>query len=54
MVCKLARVLKERGIEKGDRVIIFMPMLPLAVVSMMAIARIGAVHSLVFGGFAAR
>ncbi|MEZ5789339.1 MAG: propionyl-CoA synthetase [Nitratireductor sp.] len=49
----LAHVLKERGIEKGDRVIIYMPMVPEAAVAMLACARIGAIHSVVFGGFAA-
>ncbi|MEL7249047.1 MAG: propionyl-CoA synthetase [Bacteroidota bacterium] len=50
---RLAGVLKERGIEKGDRVIIYMPMIPQVVFAMLACARIGAVHSVVFGGFAA-
>lgn len=50
----LAHVLKEKGVEKGDRVIIYMPMIPQAVFAMLACARIGAVHSVVFGGFAAR
>ena len=50
----LAAVLKEKGVGKGDRVIIYMPMVPEAVFSMLACARIGAVHSVVFGGFAAR
>ena len=50
-VCKLANVLKIRGIKKGDRVTIYMPMLPEATVAMLACARIGAVHSVVFGGF---
>jgi len=49
----LASVLKDRGIEKGDRVIIYMPMIPEAAVAMLACARVGAVHSVVFGGFAA-
>ncbi len=48
-----AHVLKEKGVTKGDRVIIYMPMVPEAVVSMLACARLGAVHSVVFGGFAA-
>ncbi len=52
-VATLAAVLQEKGIEKGDRVIIYMPMIPQAVFSMLACARIGAVHSVVFGGFAA-
>jgi acetyl-CoA synthetase len=50
-VCKLANGLKSLGIQKGDRVIIYMPMVPEAAVSMLACARIGAVHSVVFGGF---
>ena len=49
----LASVLKDRGIEKGDRVIIYMPMIPEAAIAMLACARVGAVHSVVFGGFAA-
>jgi acetyl-CoA synthetase len=50
-VCKLANVLKTRGVAKGDRVCIYMPMIPEAAVAMLACARIGAVHSVVFGGF---
>ncbi len=50
-VCKLANTLKERGVKKGDRVAIYMPMVAEAVYAMLACARIGAVHSLVFGGF---
>jgi propionyl-CoA synthetase len=50
----LARVLRDFGVGKGDRVIIYMPMIPEAVFGMLACARIGAVHSVVFGGFAAR
>ena len=53
-VCKLANVLKSRGVGKGDRVCIYMPMIPEAAVAMLACARIGAVHSVVFGGFAAK
>ncbi|MEM8750572.1 MAG: propionyl-CoA synthetase [Pseudomonadota bacterium] len=49
----LAAVLRERGVDKGDRVIIYMPMVPEAAIAMLACARIGAVHSVVFGGFAA-
>ena len=52
-VCKLANGLKEIGIKKGDRVTIYMPMVPQAVYSMLACARIGAIHSVVFGGFSA-
>jgi len=50
-VCKLANALKERGVKKGDRVTIYMPMVCEAVYAMLACARIGAVHSVVFGGF---
>ncbi|TLP43002.1 propionyl-CoA synthetase [Cohaesibacter sp. CAU 1516] len=49
----LAAVLKDRGVAKGDRVIIYMPMIPQAAFAMLACARIGAIHSVVFGGFAA-
>jgi acetyl-CoA synthetase len=51
MVCRLANVLKQRGVKKGDRVSIYMPMVPEAAVAMLACARIGAIHSVVFGGF---
>jgi len=50
-VCRLANVLKDRGVVKGDRVCIYMPMVPEAAYAMLACARIGAVHSVVFGGF---
>src|SRR6202050_5116443 len=50
----LAAMLRDLGIEKGDRVILYMPMVPEAVIAMLACARLGAVHSVVFGGFAAR
>ncbi len=49
-VCRLANVLKSLGCQKGDRITIYMPMVPEAIVSMLACARIGAVHSVVFGG----
>lgn len=52
-VCKFANVLKSRGVKKGDRVSIYMPMVPELAVAMLACARIGAVHSIVFGGFSA-
>lgn len=52
-VCKLANVLKSYGVEKGDRVCIYMPMVPEAAVAKLACARIGAIHSVVFGGFSA-
>ena len=50
-VCRLANVLKAQGIRKGDRVTIYMPMIPEATAAMLACARIGAIHSVVFGGF---
>ncbi|WP_018275749.1 acetate--CoA ligase [Teredinibacter turnerae] len=50
-VCKLANVLKARGVKKGDRVCIYMPMIPEAAYAMLACARVGAIHSIVFGGF---
>lgn len=50
-VCKFANVLKARGVNKGDRVSIYMPMIPEAAVAMLACTRIGAMHSIVFGGF---
>ena len=52
-VCKFANVLKNLGIQSGDRVTIYMPMIPEAVIAMLACARIGATHSVVFGGFSA-
>jgi propionyl-CoA synthetase len=53
-VARFAGALRRRGVGYGDRVIIYMPMIPEAVIAMLACARIGAVHSVVFGGFAAR
>ncbi len=50
-VCRLANVLKQRGVKKGDRVCIYMPMIPEAAFAMLACTRIGAIHSVVFGGF---
>ena len=50
-VCRFANVLKSRGVSKGDRVCIYMPMIPEAAFAMLACSRIGAVHSVVFGGF---
>ncbi|MBD84373.1 MAG: acetyl-coenzyme A synthetase, partial [Acidiferrobacteraceae bacterium] len=50
-VCRFANVLKARGVAKGDRVSIYMPMIPEAAIAMLSCARIGAVHSVVFGGF---
>ena len=52
-VCRLANVLLAKGVKKGDRVAIYMPMIPEAAYAMLACARIGAVHSVVFGGFSA-
>jgi propionyl-CoA synthetase len=54
LVARFAGALVAQGVGKGDRVIIYMPMIPEAVIAMLACARIGAVHSVVFGGFAAR
>ena len=53
-VCRFSNVLKGLGVEKGDRVNIYLPMIPEAAVAMLACARIGAVHSVVFGGFSAQ
>jgi acetyl-CoA synthetase len=50
-VCQMANILKQRGVSKGDRVCIYMPMIPEAAFAMLACARIGAIHSVVFGGF---
>jgi len=50
-VCRMANVLKQMGVRRGDRVTIYMPMIPEAAMAMLACARIGAVHSVVFGGF---
>ena len=52
-VCRLANILKKLGAKKGSRVCIYMPMIPEAIYSMLACARIGAIHSVVFGGFSA-
>jgi acetyl-CoA synthetase len=52
-VCKFANVLKAQGVKKGDRVSIYMPMVPELCIAMLACARIGAIHSIVFGGFSA-
>ena len=52
-VCQFANVLKQKGIQKGDRVGIYMPMIPEAAIAMLACARIGATHSVIFGGFSA-
>jgi acetyl-CoA synthetase len=53
-VCRFANVLKAQGLKKGDRAIIYLPMVPEAAIAMLACARIGAVHSVVFGGFSAQ
>ena len=50
-VCRFANVLKKRGVKAGDRVTIYMPMIPEAAVAMLAVVRLGAIHSVVFGGF---
>ena len=53
-VCQVANVLKNRGVQKGDRVCIYLPMVPELAIAVLACARIGAVHSVVFGGFSAQ
>src|SRR5690606_6074701 len=53
-VCRLANALKAKGIKKGDRVAIYMGMVPELAVAMLACARIGAIHSVIFGGFSPR
>jgi acetyl-CoA synthetase len=53
-VCRFANALKKRGVKRGDRVAIYMPMIPEAAIAMLACARIGAAHSVVFGGFSAQ
>lgn len=50
-VCKMANVIKEKGIQKGDRVVIYLPMIPELAISVLACARVGAIHSVVFAGF---
>ncbi len=50
-VCKMANILRLRNVQKGDRVTIYLPMIPEAAYAMLACARIGAIHSVVFGGF---
>ena len=50
-VCKFANVLKAQGVKRGDMVCLYMPMVPEAAIAMLACTRIGAVHSIVFGGF---
>lgn len=52
-VCKFANVLKSKGVKKGDRIAIYLPMIPQLVISMLSCARIGAIHNVVFGGFSA-
>ena len=52
-VCQMANAIKQLGVKKGDRVLIYMPMIPEAAIAMLACARIGAAHSVVFGGFSA-
>lgn len=53
-VCKMAIILKRNGVKKGDRVIVYLPMIPEALFTVWACARIGAIHSIVFGGFSAK
>jgi len=53
-VCRFANVLKRNGVRKGDRVLVYLPMVPEAAIAMLACARIGAIHSVVFGGFSAQ
>lgn len=53
-VARFAGVLQQQGVNKGDRVVIYMPMIPQAAIAMLAVARLGAVHSVVFGGFSAQ
>ena len=53
-VCRFANVLKRHGIRKGDRILIYLPMVPEAAIAMLSCARVGAVHSVVFGGFSAQ
>src|SRR4029077_2212330 len=50
-VCRMANILRNRNVKKGDRVTIYMPMIPEAAYAMLACARLGAIHSVVFGGF---
>ncbi len=52
-VCRFANVLKRNGVQKGDRVLIYMPLVPEAAIAMLSCARIGAIHSVIFGGFSA-
>jgi acetyl-CoA synthetase len=53
-MCRMGCLLKAKGVKKGDRVIIYMPMIPEAQFAAWACARIGAIHSIVFGGFSAK
>ena len=53
-MCRFANVLKKHGVKKGDRVCIYLPMIPELPIAMLACTRIGAVHSVVFGGFSSR
>ena len=50
-MCRFANVLKKKGLERGDRVCIYMPMVPELAIAMLACTRIGVIHSIVFGGF---
>ena len=53
-VCRMCILLKKQGVKKGDRVIVYMPMIPEALFATWACNRIGAIHSIVFGGFSAK
>ena len=53
-VCRFVQVLKNNGVQKGDRVCIYMPMIPELAIAVLACARMGAIHSVVFGGFSAQ
>ena len=53
-VCRMCLILRKQGVTKGDRVIVYLPMIPEALFTVWACARIGAIHSLVFGGFSAK
>src|SRR5690606_24950726 len=53
-VCKMANVLKEQGIKKGDRVCVYLPMIPELAITLLACARVGAIHNVVFAGFSSK
>ena len=54
MVCQIANLLRNSGVAKGDRVAIYLPMAPITIATMLACARIGAIHNVVFAGFSAQ